>query len=452
MSVPDPSSIRNALLSPEWNRRVWMLAGPIILSNITVPLIGVVDTAVVGHLPEPHHIGAVAVGALVFSYLFWSFGFLRMGTTGLAAQAAGAGDLDEVRSTLARALLLAGALGLAAILLQRPILDLALWAIGASADVSAGAADYFLIRIWSAPAALAKFALIGWFLALQKAKVTLLIQLAMNLVNLVLDLLFVLGWGWGVEGVAAASVIAEYAGLVIGLLFARRLLADMGGRFQQARILDAARLRRMIVVNRDIFIRTLCLLGVFGYFTAKGASMGDITLAANAIMLQFQSLMAYALDGFAHAAQVLVGRAVGQRDRKVLRAAVGVSFLWALIFALVFTVAWWLGGPLLIRLLTGIEDVRLAAYALLPWAIAAPLISVWGYTYDGIFLGATRTVEARNAMILCLAFSVALGEVLIPIWGNTGLWSAFMAFMVARGISLALYYPRLARALERGES
>lgn len=434
-------------ISSEWNRRVWLLAGPIILSNITVPLIGVVDTAVVGHLPEPHHIGAVAVGALIFNYLFWSFGFLRMGTTGLAAQAAGAGDLEEVRSTLARAMLMAGALGLIAILLQKPILDFALWAIGGSPAVAAEAGDYFLIRIWSAPAALAKFALIGWFLALQKAKVTLLMQLAMNLVNLVLDLLFVLGWGWGVEGVAVASVIAEYAGLALGLLIARRLLAEMGGDFRRARILDAAALRKMIVVNRDIFIRTLCLLTAFGYVTAKGAAMGDVTLAANAVMLQFQSLMAYALDGFAHAAEVLVGRAVGQRDRGVLRAAVRASFLWALIFAVLFSLFWVAGGPVLIRLLTGIEAVRATAYALLPWAIASPLVSVWGYTYDGVFLGATRTVEVRNAMILCLALCIGAGELLIPHWGNAGLWSAFMLFMVARGATLAAYYPRIGRDL-----
>ncbi|MEQ8250726.1 MAG: MATE family efflux transporter [Oceanibaculum nanhaiense] len=429
------------------NRRVWALAGPIILSNITVPLIGVVDTAVVGHLPSPHYIGAVAVGALVFNYLFWSFGFLRMGTTGLAAQAAGAGDTDEVRSTLARALLLAGALGLAAIALQVPILSLALGLIDASAAVTAEAAAYFEIRIWSAPAALAKFALIGWFLALQKARVTLVMQLAMNLVNLVLDLLFVLGFGWGVEGVAAASVIAEYAGLALGLIVMRRLLAEMGGSFRRALILDAVRLRQMVKVNRDIFIRTLCLLTAFGYFTAKGASMGDITLAANAIMLQFQAIMAYALDAFAHAAEVLVGRAVGSRDRTEVRRAVRTCFLWALIFAVLFALAWLAVGPALVRVLTGIEAVRLAAYALLPWAIAAPLLSVWGYTFDGIFLGATRTVEVRNAMIVCLALCVALGEALIPLWGNTGLWVAFMGFQAARGVAMALYYPRVERSI-----
>jgi len=248
--------------------RVWRLAGPIILSNITVPLLGAVDTAVVGHLSEAYHLGAVAVGAMIFNFLYWAFGFLRMGTTGFTAQAYGAGDGDEVRANLARALLLAVALGLAMVALQGPIAAVAFGLLEASPQVEQSARLYVVIRIWAAPAALAGFALLGWFIGIQNTRAALLVQLAMNGVNIVLDLIFVLGFGWGVAGVAVATLIAQYAGLGVGLWLVRQNLSRIGGHFRNASIWHGRRLRRLFAVNFDIFLRSLFLLFASAYFTA----------------------------------------------------------------------------------------------------------------------------------------------------------------------------------------
>ena len=430
-----------------WHGRVWRLALPIIISNISVPLLGAVDTAVVGHLPEPYHLGAVAVGAMIFNFIYWGFGFLRMGTTGFTAQAFGANDADEVRAVAARAMLLGMVAAVVVILIQAPVAYFAFHIVEASADVETLAQEYFFIRIWGAPATLANYVLLGWFLGVQNARAAMYLQIWMNGLNILLDLLFVLSFGWGVEGVALATVIAEYAAAAFGLILAMRLLRGVGGTFRRDLILSAVAMRRMLSVNFDIFIRTICLVFAFAFFTAQGAKFGDVTLAANSVLLNFQMFMAHGLDGFAHAVQALAGRAVGARDRSSFRGAVAASTLWAGAVAIGFAVVYALAGGLIIAGLTGIPEVRAEAARFLPWSIAMPILSVWAYQLDGIFLGATRGATMRNAMIMSVLVYILAWWILVPLWQNHGLWLALSIFMAARGVTLGLKYPALERSV-----
>lgn len=416
---------------------------------MTVPLVGAVDTAVVGHLPDPVFIGAVAVGAIIFNFLYWGFGFLRMGTTGFVAQALGADDLEELRSAFARALLLAGMLGVGIILLQAPVGIFALWAFEASDRVEGLAESYYSIRVWSAPAALANYAILGLLIGTQNTRAALALQLLLNLMNVVLDLFFVVGLGLGVKGVAAATFISEWSAAAAGLYIASRQLKGLGavGRLSAARVLDASRLRAMMRVNANIFIRTLGVIFAFFYFTSVSARMGDITLAANAVLIHFLHFMAYGLDGFAYAAEALAGNAYGRRNLAAFRSAVKASCVLALIVALGYCVVYFLTGTLIIYALTGIDAVREHAVAFLPWAVASPIIGVWSYLLDGIFIGTTRTTEMRNGMIISVIVYLAAIWLLLPAWGNQGLWSALFIFLLVRALTLGAWYPRIEKAL-----
>ncbi len=430
-----------------WHARVWALAGPIILSNLSTPLVGAVDTAVVGHLPDAAYIGGVAVGAVIFNFLYWGFGFLRMATTGFTAQAFGAEDAAELRAALARPLLLAFALGALLIVLQAPIGWLAFVLFDASDRVEDLARSYYEIRIWSAPAALANYVILGWLLGTRRAGAVLLIQVVLNGINILLDLIFVLGLGWGVEGVAMASLLAELGAIVLGLAVVARTLAGIGGTWDWPRIAARARLAALLRANLDILIRTLCLIVAFAYFTARSATMGDVLLAGNAILLQMQGFMAYGLDGFAHAVEVLAGNALGARNRPAFREAVRVSTLWALGTAGAMTGLYLgLGAPI-IALFTDIEAVRRAAEAYLPWVVVAPLVSVWSFQLDGVFIGTTRTRDMRNAMMLSLAIYLGACWILVPTLGNHGLWLALTILMIARAATLGWLYPRLEKAV-----
>ncbi|MBL6932095.1 MAG: MATE family efflux transporter [Rhodospirillales bacterium] len=430
------------------NRDVWHLAAPIILSNVSVPLLGAVDTAVVGHLPGPQYIGAVAIGALIFSFIYWGFGFLRMGTTGFCAQALGAKDNDEVRSVLARAILAAIGLSLLVLVLQWPIKELAFGLLDASGQVEELAREYYQIRIWSAPAALVNYALVGWFIGIRNTRAALVMQLVMNGLNIFLDLWFVMGLDLGVAGVAWATLISEVVAIGVGLILARRNLLKIGGHWVKSHILNSDRLAQMLAVNRDIFIRTLCLQAAFALFTAQGAKMGDAVLAANAILLNFQSIMAYALDGFAHAVEALAGGFLGAKDRNGFRQAVKTSSLWALVFAVIFSLAYAIFGGQLVDLMTNLEDIRALARDYMPWMILTPLLSVWSFQLDGIFIGATRTADMRNAMLFSLAIYGLALALLVPTLGNHGLWAAFAVLMIARAVTLGLYYPDLEKSVE----
>jgi len=432
--------------TPSTHRQVWAMAGPIIFANISVPLLGAVDTAVVGHLPEIHYIGAVAIGAMLFTYIHHLFNCLRMGTTGPTAQARGAGDYEEVRALIGRALLLAGVIGGALVVLQLPIIAFALWLIGASTQVEHGAREYFLIRIWSMPAALAGYAIIGWYYGLRDARTPLVVQVFANALNIGLDFLFVFGLGWGVAGVAVASVIASYAGLTLGLLCVWRTLTVLPGS-GHARLLDRARLLRLVSINSDLVLRTFCVVSVLGLFMAKSAELGDLTLAANQVLHNFLVFTSFGLDAFAHAAEAILGEAVGRRDRAAFQRAMRVVFLWAVIVGLLNTLLYAVAGHGIIALLTGITEVRAAAEQWLAWAVLMPMVALWAYTYDGVYLSATRTTAMRNTVILAFIAYVALLYVLVPVYGNIGLWVALAVFLGLRGLLLHLVFPALLRTI-----
>jgi len=432
----------------DWHRRVWRLAGPIILSNLSTPLLGAVDTAVMGHLPKASYIGAVAVGAIIFNFIFWGFGFLRMGTTGFAAQAYGAENPMELRATLLRAGGLATLLGVLLILLQWPIEALAFWAMDASQEVETLAATYYDVRIWSAPAALMNYALLGWLLGTQRAGIALVLQLILNCTNILLDLVFVLGMGWEIEGVAYATLIAEVLAAVLGLLWVARLARRHGGNWDLSIALRRNRLLALFRVNFDIFIRTLCLVLAFAVFTSQSASQGDVILAANAILMQLQHFIAHGLDGFAHAAEILAGGAYGARRRRAFRDAVVVTGTWALIIAALSAVALLFLGDVFVGLFTDLTEVLDASAIYLPWLVFWPMVSVWSYQLDGIFIGATATAPMRNAMIASLAIYLLAIWLLVPAFGNHGLWLSVYVLMVARALTLAMRYPALEASVE----
>ena len=424
------------------HRQVWQMAGPLIFANISVPLLGAVDTAVVGHLPEIHYIGAVALGAMLITYILHLFNCLRMGTTGPTAQARGAGDYAEVRALIGRALLLAGVIGGALIALQLPILALTFWLIDASPQVEYYAREYFLIRVWSMPAALAGYAIIGWYYGLRDARTPLVVQTVATALNIGLDFLFVFGFGWGVAGVAVASLIAAYVGLLLGLWCVWRTLRSLPGS-GHGPLLDRARLLRMLSINSDLVLRTFCVVSVLGLFMAKSAELGDLTLAANQVLHNFLVFTSFGLDAFAHAAEAILGEAVGKRDRPAFQRARRVVFLWAVIVGVLNVLVYAVAGHGIIALFTGIEEVRAAAGGFLWWVVALPLVSVWAYTYDGVYLSATRTTAMRNTVIVSFIAYITMLYTLVPLYGNAGLWIALATFLGMRGLLLHLAYPAL---------
>ncbi len=383
---------------------------------------------------------------MVFDFLYWGFGFLRMGTSGFVAQARGAGDAGEIRAVLGRALLTATALGVATLALQGPIGATALGLVGASPSVGASAAGYVAVRIWSAPATLANYALLGWLFGMQRPKTALVLQVLTNGLNIVLDLWFVVGLGWGVAGVAGASVIADYAEAALGLWLILRTLPGRVG-WERQRLLARDRLTALLRVNRDIFLRTLCLIFAFAWFTAQGARLGDVTLAANAVLLNLQEIMAYGLDGFAFAAEALVGGAVGARDRPAFVAVTRAVALWSIGLAALVAAAYGILGSAIVALFTDLPAVQAAADLYLPWMIASPLVSVWSYVLDGIYVGATRTAEMRNGMAIALGSYLVAAQLLVPAWGNHGLWLAFLILMLMRAATLGAWLPRVLRSV-----
>ncbi len=426
------------------HRRVLRIAVPIVLSNATVPILGAVDTGVVGQIGAAAPIGAVGVGAVILASVYWIFGFLRMGTSGLVAQARGAGDTAESGAILMRALIIAVAAGLTFVLLQAPLIAGAFRIAPASEEVEALARTYLGIRIWGAPATIALYAVTGWLIAQERTRAVLLLQLWMNGLNIGLDLWFVLGLGWGVGGVAVATLIAEWSGLALGLWLCRRAFAKGGWR-DHARIFDRVRLRRMLSVNTDIMIRSVVLQGSFTAFIFLGAGFGDVTLAANQVLLQFLEVTAYALDGFAFAAEALVGQAVGARSVAGIRRSAWMTSLWGLGAALLLALGFAVLGPMVIDVMARDPSVQIEARAYLPWIVAGSILSLAAYMFDGIFIGATGTKEMRNATLASVAVYAAVVVMLVPQWQNHGLWAALMVLNVMRGLTLWAYYPRLER-------
>ncbi len=405
------------------------------LTNLTVPLLGLVDTAVLGHLESPQYLGAVAVGANLFSILYWTFGFMRMGTTGLSAQAWGRRDEFAQIALLLRSIILATGIGLLLIVFHKPLISVGLALMNPSERVAELAADYAAIRIWSAPAVLCQYTLVGWLIGTQFPRAPMIMLIVANSLNIVLDVLFVTVLGWNSQGVAAATVIAEYSAAAIGF---RLVLLRMpaGQSFSRALLGHLADYLRILQVNRYIMVRTIALLLVLAFFTAQGARQGDTILAANAVLLTFLLVISNGLDGFANAAEALIGEAVGKGSRRRFRVVFRSALRWSMWGTLLFTAAFILGGRVLINLLTGIEEVRTTAWQYLPWLWLLPFTAVWGYLLDGVFIGATRTRDMQNTML----FS-ALG-IFLPVWwlttgwGNHGLWFSLISLMLARAITM----------------
>lgn len=427
------------------HKEVWSLAWPMIISNISVPLVGLVDTAVIGHLPDSHHLAAVAIGSMIFSIVYWAFGFLRMGTTGLTAQAVGSEDPTTNRTLLAQSLIMALFIGLSIILLQGPIIELALHWIAADPLVTEEANNYAAIRVYGAPAVLCNFALLGWFVGNQNTRIPLLLLTVTNLLNMLMDVIAVYGLGMHADGVAMATVIAEYGSLLLGLYLSRRILKPLGGTLLAESLTQVRHYTALFQVNRYLFVRTLAILFSIAFFTAQGARQGTDILSANAVLLNFLLLISNGLDGFAHATEALIGKRSGRQDMPGFYRTIMTATIWSFITALLFTLFFWIAGVWIIRLLTSLESVQQQAMIYLPWLITLPLISVWSFLLDGIFIGATQVKAMQNTML----FSVFC--VFLPAWWllrpleNHGLWIAFLTLFLARGVSGGWVFWQLSR-------
>ncbi|KFE51461.1 MATE family efflux transporter [Pseudomonas syringae] len=429
------------------HQRVWALAAPMILSNISVPLVALVDSAVIGHLPHAHQLGAVAVGATLYTFLAWTMGFLRMGTTGFASQAAGRGDGAALRQILVQGLLLAMGLALLLGVIGLPFSHLALTLMQPSADLQQLTEAFFHTRLFGLPASLAGYALVGWFLGTQNAKAPLAILLTTNLVNIALNLWFVIGLDWGVVGSARASVVAEWTGALLGLALTQKTLRDWPGQLAWSALKLWQNWRPLLAVNRDIFIRSLALQSVFFLITVQGARLGDATVAANALLLNGLLLTAHALDGLAHAVEALCGHAIGARDRSALRRSLTVAGGWSLIASVAFALLFAVAGHLFIQMQTDIPEVRDTAFIYLPYLAALPLLAVASYLLDGLFIGATRAREMRNAMLLSVVIIAPIAYA-AQNFGNHGLWLTLLLFMLIRGATLSVTAWRLSKTGE----
>ncbi|HGH6027537.1 TPA: MATE family efflux transporter DinF [Vibrio mimicus] len=432
------SLIIQTLKQQSVHRQVLALALPMVLSNITVPLLGLVDAAVIGHLEHAWYLGGVALGSTMISVTFWLLGFLRMSTTGLTAQAHGAQNPHQLGRVLLQGSVIA--LGLAALFLlfHRPVAGLIFHFSDASSEVKTYAETYFYIRAWSAPAALLNFVLLGWLLGTQNARAPMWMVIITNLTNIVLDLLLVLGLGLKVEGAAIASVIADYAGLLFGLVCVVRYWRQQQLPTPFSFISSLTKeLSRLVALNRDIFLRSLCLQAVFSFMTFQGAALGDETVAANAVLMSFLMMISYGMDGFAYAMEAMVGKAIGAKDDRQLRTSMIGSTFWATMICLLLSLIFLGLGSDLIRMITNIPSVQTTAEIYLPWLVAMPLVAVWCFLLDGVFIGATKGKEMRNSMaISAVAFFMAYW--LSASYGNHALWLAMLSFMALRGVTLGI--------------
>ncbi|HDG1685517.1 TPA: MATE family efflux transporter DinF [Kluyvera cryocrescens] len=423
------------------DKALWRLALPMIFSNITVPLLGLVDTAVIGHLDSPVYLGGVAIGATATSFLFMLLLFLRMSTTGLTAQAFGAKDPQALARALVQPLLLALGAGLLIILFKNPLIDLALSIVGGSGEVLEQAQRFLAIRWLSAPASLANLVLLGWLLGVQYARAPVILLVVGNVLNIVLDLWLVMGLHMNVQGAALATAIAEYATLLVGLGMVRKVLVMRGISWAMLKTAWLGDFRRLLALNRDIMLRSLLLQLCFGALTVFGARLGSDIVAVNAVLMTMLTFTAYALDGFAYAVEAHSGQAYGARDGsqllEVWRAACRQAGVVALAFALVYALL----GEHIVALLTSLPELRELADRYVLWQMVLPVIGVWCYLLDGMFIGATRGAEMRNSMAVAAA-GFALTLLTLPLLGNHGLWLALAVFLALRGLSLAFIWRR----------
>ncbi len=428
------------MLEKNERRAVWDLALPNVLSNITVPLLGLADMALLGHMGSPVYLGAVSVGAMIFNFIYWSFGFLRMGTSGFAAQAHGRGDWPAASLLLARSLLVGGLVALSLLLFQVPIARLSFWLVGGSAEVEALASSYFYLRIWAAPATMGLYGLTGWFIGMQNARAPLLIAVWVNVLNIAFNYFFALGLGMGSDGVALGTVVAEYGGLLLGYFLLRRHHGHLLRYVSWRNILDRAGLVAFFLVNADIFVRTVSIMLVFSFFTAQSAAYGDTLLAVNSLLMQFFMFFSYLVDGLGHAAEALVGRHIGARQARLLRSTLRYLFAVGAALALAFALAYALLGRSVLSLLTDNAEVIRAAGPFLAWSAAVPLLGFASFLWDGAYVGATAGKAMRDSMLLA-SFGVFLPSfyLLEPWLGNHALWLALCLFLACRSLVQTLW-------------
>ncbi|EWH04724.1 multidrug transporter MatE [Pseudoalteromonas lipolytica SCSIO 04301] len=411
-----------------------------ILSNITVPLLGLVDTAVIGHLGSAHYLAGIALGSTVISLLFWLAGFLRMSTTGLVAQAYGKNDLTLLGELLKRSLLLATGVALLLIALSTPIQSLMAYLSNANQAVLEQAYSYFSVRIFSAPAALCNLVLLGWMLGVHYGRGPFYLLLITNITNIVLDIYFVVFLNWGVAGAAWASLIADYIAFGFAVFLVLQLAKNQGINLAVKAWLSVAKIGELLNLNRDIFIRSLALQLCFSFMTFYGARIGETTLAANAVLLNFLMLVSFALDGIAYASEAKVGKAKGEQSVEQIKLWVNLSLFWGGLFALFYSLIFLVFGGAIIRLLTDVPEVVNMATHYLPWVIILPIAAMGCFLFDGVFVGLTRAKDMRNTMLISATFGFFGLFWLVSDWQNHGLWFAMTSFMLLRGVTLWLRY------------
>lgn len=419
------------------HNKVWALAVPMILSNLTVPLVGLVNSAVIGHLPHAHQLGAVAVGTSFYAVLASLAGTLRMGTTGFTAQAAGQHDGEALHRLLFQSIALAWAFALILLITAMPVAQAVLNAMGTSAELANQANSFFQIRLFGLPAILTQHALVGWFLGTQNARTPLIIMMVTNICNILLVVWLVVGMGWGIEGAATASVLAEWAGVIFGGLAVHFYLAKVKQPVNWSTVRQWHSWKALLKTNADIFLRTIALQAVFLTITLRGANLGDNIVAANALLLNGLMVCSYALDGLAHAVEALCGHAIGAKKRKGLQRALVVSGGWSFIISIVFAIGFAIFGHQFIAIQTNMPDVRETAYIFLPYLAVLPIIAVWSFLLDGLFIGATKGREMRNTMLLSVVLTVPVA-ITLSSFGNHGLWITLLAFMFIRSLVMGL--------------
>ena len=425
------------------NRRILNIAIPNIISNITVPLLGIVDLALVGHLESKVYIGTIALGSMIFNFIYWGFSFLRMGTGGFAAQSYGKKDFRESFYILYRALLVGFIGAVFLLIIQKPIDLLSFFIINGSDEVEFFARQYFYIRIWAAPATIALYSISGWYIGMQNAKIPMIIAITVNLLNVGFNVLFIKVFGMKSDGVALGTVLAQYLGLIVGLIFLSKNSKRLKQYLNFKEILQVNALKKFFNVNKDIFIRTISLVFALSFFTAKSAKYGDTLLAVNTLLLQFFMIYAYIVDGFAFAGEALAGKYFGARDKINLIKASKLLFYWGLTMAGIFTIAYYFGDNLLLKILTNNSEVIHDIQPYLFWIYLIPVITFGAFIWDGIFIGVTASASIRNAMLIS-TFLVFLPSyfILHHYFYNHGLWAAFMIFMIARFVTLSVFAPK----------
>ncbi|WP_046227943.1 MATE family efflux transporter [Paenibacillus dauci] len=424
-----------------------LLSLPLIVSTITTPLLGLVDTAVVGHLFDPAYLGGTAIGTLIFNTIYWLFGFLRVSTSGFAAQARGSDDRQEGVAALIRPLMIALVIGLIFVALQIPILQASLLLMQPGPDIAHWAGVYFHIRIWGAPLTLLNYVLIGWLMGMSHIRQTLITQISMNVVNMLLAIWFTQGLGWGVAGVAAATLFAEALALAAGVYFVWRSPYMDRRSIRLKGMLAWSQLKPMFRANSDLLVRTICLLTMFNIFTARSTSFGPEVLAANSILLQIHYMMAYFFDGLANASSIYAGQARGARSGPLLRRSLTLSWIWTTVTALLLTLIYLAGREQFVALFTDNRAVVDIALQYNAWLLLFPLTTGFGLVFYGVFTGTTMTAPVRNSMLLSVVLFIISCLVLIPMYGNHGLWACFILFGIGRSAFLLMYVPSLEKRM-----